>query len=183
MQFKLYSHLTPSLIKKQQSFALENFFEEEGQELFRVLQDQLEKFFSTPSGWMFALDKNKIVAQCLLFRRELSSPHLILGGFGEVCTHRAYRNQGIALELLKRSMDVLKKWDCDVAYLNSDPTKLKGFYSKLGFTALKSGIEFIGRSGVKYKDTTAAIAPINSIKAMDKLTKRSSPLFIGEGNW
>lgn len=183
MKIKFYTHLSPSLIRKQQLFALENFFEEEGQELKFVLQNQLEKFSSKPSGWVFAIKDKNIIGQCLLFRRKLSNSSIVLGGLGEVCTHKKYRNQGIALKVLNESMKILNKWDCDVAYLNTDPKKLTGLYSKLGFTKLKNGAEFIGRSGVKYKEKNASLCSVSSMKVFQQLLKSNKPLFIGEGNW
>lgn len=183
MLIKFYSKLSPELLEKQQKFELKHFYEEKGQGLINVLMNQQEKFFSNPKGWIIAKERKEIVGQVLLFYRDLPKENLTLGGIGGVCTHRKFRHRGIALKMLNRSIKILKKWNCDLLYLNASPITLEKLYLKVNFVPLKKGVDYLGRSGIKYTDLKSFIAPLRSNKLFQEILNGKSRLFIGEGNW
>lgn len=183
MVIKYYSKLSPELLEKQQEFELEHFYEEKGQALIDVLMGQQEKFFSVPKGWIIAIEGKEIIGQVLLFCRTLPKENIILGGIGGVCTHSKFRQRGVALKMLQRSMKILEQWNCDLAYLNANPPTLGKLYAKVNFVPLNKGVNYLGRSGIRYTDLKSFIAPVVSHKSFREILNRKSRLFIGEGNW
>ena len=136
-------------------------------------------------GYLIAYEDDELVGGVELFKRKInySNKLILLGGFGSLWVREDKRRQGIALEVLKRGMKILKKESCDLAYLCTDINKLKDLYSKVGFMPLGKDYSFTGKSGKKYIEDDGMIAPVNSEKNFKQIIEDNKPLDIGLGNW
>ena len=151
------------------------------------LEENKDKFCSQKDkiGYLLALENQKIIGILVLLKRRLIFNHqkLILGGFGGLCVVEAKRKQGIATALLKKGVVRLKREDCDIAYLCTDIKQLGNLYKPFGFVALNREHSYLGKSGKRYIEDDAMVAPINSREKFQAVLSDKKIFNIGRGNW
>ncbi len=184
MNAKLLLKLPTKLANEVRHFELENFYTE-GEKTARRLAEQEDKYFSPPKAWLLVFEGDQIIGRILLHKREIAfdGRKVVLGGIGGVCTHRDKRRQGIATVMLKKAMEILKGWGCDIAYLCTNPKKTSSLYSKVGFVPLNKPYTYYGRSGKLYEDSDGMIAPVNSTELFEEIIHSQQKLHLGTGNW
>ena len=137
--------------------------------------------------YILAWEKDKLVGETRVFKRTImfNGQKILLGGIGSVATHADFRKQGIATKMVKKAMDLLKKEDCDVAYICADAHSLKAleFYESFGFRRLLQNHTYLGKSGNRYTDTDGLLAPVTSRKLFNRIMATTTPFDIGKGNW
>jgi predicted acetyltransferase len=146
-----------------------------------------EKFCSQNDrvGYVFAMKNNEIIGAVIILKRQIKfeGTNIVLGGIGGVAVIKKYRQQGIASSLLKRALSQLKKESCDLAYLCTFIEKLGRLYQPFGFVPLGRQYTFLDKSGNRYFEADAMIAPINSPKKFHLVLSGKEILDIGRGNW
>jgi ribosomal protein S18 acetylase RimI-like enzyme len=137
--------------------------------------------------YILATENNLLVGETRVFKRTIlfNGQKIVSGGIGSVATHPSKRKQGIATRMVKKGMDLLKKEQCDVAYLCADAFSLKAleFYEKFKFRRLLQKHTYLGRSGKRYIDTDGLLAPVGSTKLFKQILAAAAPFDIGVGNW
>jgi len=137
------------------------------------------------TGYVLALDNKQIIGVVIILKRRIKfkEMNLVLGGIGGVCVEKQYRRQGVAMSMLQVAMERLKQGKCDVAYLCTDINNLKNLYTPVGFVALNRPHTFLGKSGKRYTEHDAMIAPVNSPEKFKAVLTDNKPFDIGRGNW
>lgn len=184
MKMKVFHNLTKELVKTVKRFESENFYTQE--ERTPILQEkEQEKFFSQPKAWILVFEASEIIGRIMLHKRSItfSEKDIILGGIGGVCTRHDKRKQGIATMMLERAMKILKKWDCDIAYLCAEIEKTGALYEQVGFFPLNRPYTFFGRSSKLHEQNNGMIAPINSHEIFEDVLHSKEKLHLGNGNW
>ena len=120
----------------------------------------------------------------MLHKRKVifNNREVISGGVGGVCTHKDRRNQGIASLVLKEAVKILKKWECDIAYLCANIEETGYLYSQVGFVPLNKQNTYYGRSGKLYKENNGMIASLNSLNIFEEVLNTKQKLHLGIGN-
>lgn len=139
------------------------------------------------SGYVLAMEGDRLIGEIKIFKRTITfDGHvIILGGIGSVATHPDKRLRGVAKAMIASAMEMLKSLGCDIAYLcvdERDPRKV-GLYRLFGFDLLYRPHTYLGKSGKRYTDTDAMIAPVNSSSLYTLIVNGTAPLDIGRGNW
>jgi|SRR3989339_82468 len=134
-----------------------------------------------------ALENKDLIGRVVVMKRKIKfQKHpIVLGGIAGVCVCPEKRKQGLGSKLLNKAMNELKRADCDIAYLctdvgNSGYLKL---YGQFGFKALGRQQTYLGKSGKRYVDNDAMIAPVNSATIFKRVMTGTEILDIGNGNW
>jgi predicted acetyltransferase len=184
MEIKVFSKLTEELAEKLKIFGWENFYTQDQRTPEHLAQEQ-EKFFSRPKAWILVFEDEKIIGRVLLHKRiiKFKKRDIDLGGVGGVCTRQDKRNQGIATTMLQHALKILKRWDCDIAYLCAEIEKTGSLYSRVGFVPLNKSYTFYGRSGKLHEQHNGMIAPLLSREIFHKVLNTKDKLHLGEGNW
>lgn len=184
MQIRIYSKLSPGLYRRVRQFELDHFYGE-GEKTPERFTKQEEKYFSQPKAWLLVFGNGRIIGRALLHKREIefAGEKIILGGFGGVCTAKNERRKGIASTMLKEGMRILKKWNCDIAYLCADVEKVGPLYSHIGFVPLNKLCVYKGKSGKVYEDEYGLIAPVNSRRLFKEVLNSKEKFNLGLGNW
>lgn len=150
-------------------------------------QEEYDKFCSKKDqiGYILSFNDKRIIGAVIILERQVkfNEANLVLGGIGGVSVRRKYRRQGLAIAMLKTAMEMLKQEKCDIAYLCTDVKKLKNLYLPVGFVVLNRPHTFLGRSGKRYTEYDAMIAPVNSSEKFQKVLADKAPFDIGRGNW
>ncbi|MBI4157623.1 GNAT family N-acetyltransferase [Candidatus Woesebacteria bacterium] len=150
------------------------------------LREIAEDFIAESFGRLFTDDNNKIVGMLSLFKRniEFEGENILLGGMGGVCVTKAFRGKGIATEMLKKGIEILKKEGVEIACLNVDRKKgVYGLYEKLGFRFIGRDISFEDVNGkIKY-DNSSMFMPINSEEKYQKVMNSKTTFHQGRGYW
>lgn len=142
-----------------------------------------EKFCSNPFGCLLAIEVEEVIGVLILFKRQIyHSEPIILGGLGRLCVVQEKRKKEAGYILLKKGMQELKEYDCDVAYLrtNFSDSALVKLHKRLGF--VQKPYTFLGQSEKKYEEGDGMIAPLRSKKKFLLILKNPEPLHIGVGN-
>ncbi|MEK7513810.1 MAG: GNAT family N-acetyltransferase [Patescibacteria group bacterium] len=179
-----YKKLLSDLKKQLDQLINESFFwHKSGKEK----QVEYDKFCSKKNeiGYVIALENNLLIGVVIVLKRNLvfNQDKLVLGGIGGVSVKLDKRRKGIATALLKEGMKILKQNKCDLAYLCTDINKLTNLYVKVGFVPLNRQHSFLGRSGKRYTEYDAMIAPVNSQSKFQAVLSDKKPFDIGRGNW
>lgn len=149
--------------------------------------EENDKFCSKKNhlGYLLAIEQETIIGGLIILKRNLlfKEKNLALGGFGGVCVQKDKQRKGVATLLLKRGIKILKDNHCNMAYLCTDINKLKHLYGHVGFIALKRPHTYLGKSGKRYTENDAMIAPVNSLKKFKAVLLNKEPFDIGTGNW
>jgi len=184
LEIKIFSELTKELSERLEIFGLENFYTREQRTIEHLIQEQ-EKFFSRPKAWILVFERNQIIGRILLHKRiiKFNDKNIVLGAIGGVCTRHDKRNQGIASIMLERAMKILKKWDCDIAYLCAEIKKTGVLYNRVGFVPINRPYIFYGQSGKLYEQENGMIASINSREIFEEVLHSKEKLHLGNGNW
>lgn len=137
--------------------------------------------------YILATQNDQLIGETRVLKRTIlfNGQKILLGGIGSVATHPDFRKQGLATKMVKKGMDLLKKEQCDVAYLCADAHSLKAleFYESFGFRRLLQNHTYTGRSGKRYTDTDGMIGPVTSKKLFRTILATKTPFDIGKGNW
>ena len=184
MKIDVFSRLPKELSERLQIFGQENFYEK-NLRTPEYLEQEREKFFSHPKAWILTFEQDQIIGRIFLHKRiiRFQEEDIVLGGIGGVCTHRDKRNQGIATKMLARGMEILKEWNCDIAYLCAEIEKTGSLYGRAGFVPLNRPYTFYGRSGRLHEQKNGMIAPINSPGLFKEVLHSEEKLHLGKGNW
>lgn len=150
-------------------------------------RDKFSPSLKDQIGHVCALDKNSLVGRVVIMKRKITFENkpVILGGVAGVCISPEKRKLGLATKLLDRAIKELKLTGCDIAYLCTD-VEDKGYlklYGRFGFKVLGRLQTYLGKSGKRYIDHDAMIAPINSKTIFDLVISEKENLDIGSGNW
>ncbi len=184
MEIKVFSRLTEELEEKLKIFGLENFYTQDQRTPEHLALEQ-EKFFSRPRAWILVFEDNRIIGRVLLHKRIVifKKRDIVLGGIGGVCTRLDRRNQGIATLMLGRAIKILKKWNCDIAYLCAEIEKTGSLYSRVGFVPLNKPYTFYGRSKRLHEQHNGMIAQLNYREIFEEVLHSREKLHLGNGNW
>ena len=152
-----------------------------------VPQDFIEEnFIAKGFSRLFAYQDSSIVGTLELFKRKISfaGKEIMLGGMGGVCVTESMRRQGIATQMLRKGLEILKEKECDIACLNVDLKKdMHKLYEKVGFTLMDRKISYENSKGeIKYDDGTMFI-PICSKKIYDYIMGSTETFHQGKGFW
>lgn len=184
MKIHVFSQLPKDLSGRLEIFGRENFYAQD-QRTTEYLAKEQEKFFSHPKAWILVFERDQIIGRILLHKRiiHFQKKDIALGGIGGVCTRRDKRNQGIATKMLERGIEILKRWDCDIAYLCAEIEKTGSLYGRAGFVPLNRPYTFYGRSGSLHEQNNGMIAPVNSGEIFKEVLHSEEKLHLGKGNW
>lgn len=148
-------------------------------------QDE-EHFYAESFARILAYDNDLLVGHLKLFNRkvEYANQPVNLGGMGAVCVTSPYRGKGIATNMLKRGLDVLKERNCDIVCLNVDTSKeTYKLYESVGFKMLQKNISFEDSHGeIKFDDGTMFL-PLHSHTVCDAIMKGEHTFHYGKGYW
>lgn len=150
--------------------------------------DHLDRFYNKkPAVHIPAFADDKVIGYVAILKRTIifENHSILLGGIGGVCTLPDMRNRGIASELLTEGMKQLHILGCDIAYLCTNihyPLHVY-LYNKFGFVLYGKPHTYTGKSGKKYIDHDAMLAPIQSPESFELIMNSSNILDIGKGNW
>lgn len=110
---------------------------------------------------------------------------ILLGGVGGMCVAPKKRKHGIGKSILETAMEELRRDQCDITYLCTDPRNkwLVDFYASVGFVPLRRPHTYLGVSGKRYSDTDGMVAPVCSMEKFNLVKKSRTQLDIGRGNW
>lgn len=146
-----------------------------------------ESFIAEGFGWIFAFENQIIVGQVELHKRlvQFEGVQMLLGGLGGTCVKTSARRRGIAKELVKTGLDLLRGEKCDVACLNADVRNHPdgGLYSHLGFRIMKRRISFEDVYGGKRYDSGEMFIPLCSKEIYDLIMNSEKTFHIGRGYW
>jgi predicted GNAT family N-acyltransferase len=183
MEIEFFPTLTSALAKRVNQFVLENFYTEEERTPEHLAAEE-ERFCSQPKAWLLVFEGDQIIGGIKLYRRKVmfNNRDVILGGVGSVCTRTDKRNQGIATSMLKEAMKILKKWECDIAYLCAN-IEMGSFYGQVGFVPLNKPYTYCGRSGKLHEGSKGMIAPLNSSSIFEEVLSSEQKLHLGKGDW
>jgi len=183
MEIEFFAKLSVNLAKKVNQFVLENFYTEE-EKAPEHLAAVEERFCSKPRAWLLVFEGDQIIGGTKLYRRKVmfNNREVTLGGIGSVCTRIDKRNKGIATSMLKEAMKILKKWECDIAYLCAN-IEMGSFYGQVGFVPLNKPYTYHGRSGKLYEGYKGMIAPLNSSSIFEEVLISKHKLHLGKGDW
>ena len=184
MEIEFIPKLTSTLAKSVDQFRLENFYTEE-EKTPENLAAEDESFWSQSKAWLLVFEGDQITGTILLHMRKVmfNNQEVILGGVGSVCTRTDKRNQGIATSMLKEAVKILKKWECDIAYLCANIEETGSLYGQVGFVPLNKLYTYYGRSGKLHQGNNGMIAPLNSPNIFEDVLKSREKLHLGQGNW
>ena len=149
--------------------------------------EEADCFYVESFARVLAYANREIVGHLQLKKRnvEFDGRMVLLGGTAGVCVAEHIRRKGIATELMKTGLKVLKEEGCDVACLNADLSKdvYRFFYEKLGFRLMKRKISFEDAQGkIRYDDGTMFI-PLNSKETYNHLMTSKKTFHYGKGYW
>ncbi len=144
-----------------------------------------EKYYSKPKAYVVAYEGDQMVGCINLLERSITfdGEDVLLAGIGGVCVHFDFRGRGIAKEMLRKGFEQFKIWNCDIAYLCTDPERLGKMYASVGFIALNRKYKFTGKSGKEYIHDGAMIAPVNSGAKFHKVLGSTTMLDLQGPDW
>ena len=183
MEIKFFPKLSTALAERVKQFVLENFFTEEERTPENLAAVE-ERFCSQPKAWLLVFERDQIIGGIKLYKRKVifNNREVILGGVGSVCTRIDKRNQGIASSMLREAVRILKKWECDIAYICAN-IEMGSFYGQEGFVPLNKPYTYYGWSGKLYEGYKGMIAPLNSSIIFEEVLSTKHKLHLGQGDW
>lgn len=121
-----------------------------------------------------------------LFKRdiEFDGRSLALGGIGGVCVAENMRRKGIATEMIRKGLEVLREKGCEVACLNADLSRnVYRLYENIGFKLMDRKISFEDINGkIRYDDGTMFV-PLCSKEIFEHIMKSDKTFHYGKGYW
>jgi predicted acetyltransferase len=145
-----------------------------------------EDFIAESFAKIFAYNGSDIVGMLSLKKRNITfaGKSIVLGGIGGVCVAGNMRGKGIATQMLKNGLEVLKKEKCDIACLNVDLKKeAYKLYEKAGFTMMERPISFENSKGEIKHDTGTMFIPLCSKAIYDFIMNSKETFHYGKGYW
>lgn len=151
--------------------------------------DHADRFCSQADAWrhVLAIQEDVLVGCATIYRRSImwQGKNVALGGLGDVCTDPGFRHQGVATAMVRQAMAELEGIGDELAYLCAavnDPGIVR-LYGQVGFVPLGRPYTYDGRSGRKYTDDDAMVAPVGSTEVFDEVMHSGETLHLGRGNW
>lgn len=150
-----------------------------------VSREEVEQnFIAEPFGMIFASEGGVIVGQSEVLMRGVlfENKEVLLGGIGGVCVTSSARNKGIATQLVRMGIEVLRDRRCDVVCLAANPAG-RPLYQRLGFKAMDRRISFEDVNGrIKYDDCEMFL-PLCSNEIFELIMKSNKTFHMGRGYW
>lgn len=149
------------------------------------LESQDDRYGSVPFGYVTGYNESEMVGVINLMKRNItfSERTINVGGIGGVCTHRDFRRQGIASELLVEGMKILKDERCDIAFLNADIKRHLSLYGTVGFVPLHRAYKATAASGKVYVEKNGMIAPVCSPEVFKRVLESSEVFDLQGQDW
>jgi len=144
-------------------------------------------YFSQPFAHIFLNDNGKLISYLRVFIRKVSwkNQEIALGGVGSVATDQKYRGKGIATQLLKKAMKLLKREHVDFAILQTYIPKGEKLYGQVGFYPANKGYTFFDAEdqlrAIKAKNVM--VAPIENKVILEEVLQNEELIHIGKGDW
>ncbi|UCE21929.1 MAG: GNAT family N-acetyltransferase [Candidatus Aminicenantes bacterium] len=184
MDVKFFPKISGDLAVSVEQFIAQNFYVE-GERIPKLLAEEEEKFYSQPKVWLLVFENDQIIGTTALHQRKIQfdNTDIFMGGVGRVCTRMDKRRQGIARQMLKEAMKILREWGCDMAFLCANVKESGDLYAQVGFVPLNKPYTYSGRSGKLYEEINGMIAPLNSFKIFEDVLHSTEKLHLGSGNW
>lgn len=136
-QIKRFNKLAPKELYDIIKLRLEVFIGEQGCS-YEDLDDRDKEAFH-----VFLYDADQVIAYCRILDAGIAyDEHSI----GRVCVHKNYRSQGMAKEMMQKSMEFIKQENAENQIKISAQSYIIPFYESLGFEVisepyLEEGIE------------------------------------------
>lgn len=150
-------------------------------------QEIKEDFIAEPYKFIFAYDENSNpVGRVALYKRKVPFEDIIikLGGIGGVCVSEKNRRMGIATQLVKKGLEILKEEGCDIACLTVDlEKKIYSLYEKLGFVMMEREISFENVHGEIVREPGTMFAPVCSQEIYEQVMNSTTTFHYGRGYW
>lgn len=187
--FVIDYNLLPKKLEEKVAVLKQICFEWEERMTEKEKQEHYDRFCSQKDRIKFiiAFENKTVIGISIALKRIINfkNKKIILGGIGGVCVRPDKRRRGIATSLVKETVKELKEANCDIAYLctNLKDEGMIKLYSQFGFVTLDRSHVYLGKSGKKYEDNDAMIAPINSVEIFQEVKEDLKPFNIGTGNW
>ena len=155
----------------------------------RVSREEIEECFIAPSfGWIFAYENGAIIGQLELFSRKVlfDGKEVVLGGMGGTCVNPSARKRGIAKEIVKMGLKILRQEKkSDVACLNADVRTypLGGLYYAIGFRLMERSVSFEDMHGHIRFDSGEMFIPVCSEEIYNFIMNSDKTFHLGRGYW
>jgi ribosomal protein S18 acetylase RimI-like enzyme len=154
-----------------------------------VSREDVEECFIAPNfGWIFAYENGAIIGQLELFNRKalFDGQEVILGGMGGTCVTASARHRGIAREMVRKGLEILKQEKrSDVACLNANLKNfpLGGLYYEIGFRLMERSVSFEDLHGHIRFDSGEVFIAVCSEEIYNFIMNSDKTFHIGRGYW
>jgi predicted acetyltransferase len=144
-------------------------------------------YFSQPFAHIILKNDKDLISYLRIFIRRVTwqDKTILLGGIGSVATGQDHRGKGIATQLLKKAMGILKRENVDFALLQTYIPQGGRLYGRVGFYPANKGYTFLDANNqlhtVKAKDVM--VAPVNNSQLLEEVLDTDQLLHIGKGDW
>lgn len=105
------------------------------------------------------------------------------GGIGGVITHTEYRHRGIATQILKQAMMLMRQEKLDISMLCTEIAKLGHLYAPVGFTPLHKPYYFTDKYGVEKIDNDGMIANVSNPAIYHLAITPNTKIHVGASNF
>ncbi len=142
------------------------------------------QFFDIPDKFALLLNNNLPVSTLVIYSRFLvyQGKKYSFSGIGGVATHKQFRHQGFATELLNRTLMAMKK-NYDFSLLCTDIPHLSPLYTPVGYIPLGRPYYFIDKTGKKDVELGGMIASLSSPEAVTQILSSQDEIFVGTSNF
>lgn len=151
------------------------------------LEERRLKYFSPTYKHLLFYKNDKLISYLRMIKREtvFGGTNITIGGIGDVCTISKEREQGYALTLLKKAVEIFKEENIDIALLQTNVQKGEKLYGAVGFVPLGKAYKYedANRKVCESEAEDAMIAPIKNKEIFEKILVSKELLDIGDGDW
>lgn len=142
-----------------------------------------EDFFTEPVSRVLCYHEHNLVgcAGTRVRPIQFEGKPIMLGGISGVCTHRDWRDQGIATQVCTAAMLFLAEAKCDVVFLSTSPMARR-LYEKLGFRPIPL-FSWENIHGQVKQGDNGMVAPICSLEIAEHIWQSEHSLHVGRGYW
>lgn len=151
------------------------------------LAEHRNKYFLKPKYNLMIFDHEKLISCLEIYEIETKwkDKLITIGGIGSVMTDSAYRNKGLAKNLLQKALEIMREEKYDFSLLQTDVEKATHLYGSIGFIPMNKEYTFATKDGkpdrVKAKDTM--ILPLANPEVTTDILNSAETLFVGNGSW
>jgi len=187
MKTEIFDFPIPDILKEKVDKLLNESFGVESGASLRRIKESKNTHYSNPVTYILTFKGEDLIGIQMIFLRKITFENegILIGGLGGLCVDKRYRGQGVATELLKEAIEVLKELNCDVGILFTNiknPRYIK-LYGKFGFVIFEKEYTFLDKAGKIQKDGSAMIACINSKEKFNLILNSEEILHLGAGEW